>query len=288
MRRQHYKPVFIIGAPRSGTNMLRDILCRFNGVGTWPCDEINYIWRHGNVRYPSDEFTPVMVTPSVRQYIRKWFDDLAEGMDLDFIIEKTCANSLRVDFLGRVFPEAKYIFIVRNGVDVVSSAVKRWKASLDVPYVLKKIHFVPWCDLPYYAFCYLGNHVYRLFSSDKRLSSWGPRLHGMGRILKEHSLEEVCAIQWKRCVDTAAESFVLMPPEKFIQIRYEDLVQNPRVILEKIVCFLNVPFVNPQLEASVAGVFSGSVGKGHMELGPERLERVRSIVENTLSVYGYK
>ena len=52
----NHKPIIIIGAPRSGTNMLRDVLCNLDGVGSWPCDEINYIWRHGNVKNPSDEF----------------------------------------------------------------------------------------------------------------------------------------------------------------------------------------------------------------------------------------
>ena len=54
----------IIGAPRSGTNMLRDVLTSFDGIGTWPCDEINYIWRHGNVRYPSDEIPADRATPA--------------------------------------------------------------------------------------------------------------------------------------------------------------------------------------------------------------------------------
>ena len=48
--------VIIIGAPRSGTNMLRDALTALPDCGTWPCDEINYVWRHGNVGFPSDEF----------------------------------------------------------------------------------------------------------------------------------------------------------------------------------------------------------------------------------------
>ena len=60
--------VFIIGAPRSGTNMLRNILTNFDGVKTWPCDEINYILRHGNVRHPSDEFGVEHATPEVKQY----------------------------------------------------------------------------------------------------------------------------------------------------------------------------------------------------------------------------
>ena len=74
----NYQPLIIIGAPRSGTNMLRDLLTELPGVGTWPCDEINYIWRHGNVQYPSDEFIPHMATPRIRKYIRKQFDRSAK------------------------------------------------------------------------------------------------------------------------------------------------------------------------------------------------------------------
>ena len=37
-------PVIIIGAPRSGTNILRDTLSIISNVRTWDCDEIPYIW----------------------------------------------------------------------------------------------------------------------------------------------------------------------------------------------------------------------------------------------------
>jgi hypothetical protein len=35
--------------------MLRDVLCELPDHGTWPCDEIKYIWRHGNQQHPDDE-----------------------------------------------------------------------------------------------------------------------------------------------------------------------------------------------------------------------------------------
>ncbi|MDN5869897.1 MAG: sulfotransferase [Nitrococcus sp.] len=36
-----YQPVVIIGAPSSGTNMLRDVLTPIPDVPTWPCENIN-------------------------------------------------------------------------------------------------------------------------------------------------------------------------------------------------------------------------------------------------------
>lgn len=55
-------PIILIGAPRSGTNIFRDTIASLPSVTTWPCDEINYIWRHGNINYPSDEFPVELAT----------------------------------------------------------------------------------------------------------------------------------------------------------------------------------------------------------------------------------
>ena len=55
-------PLVIIGAARSGTNMLRDLLSSLEPFATWPCDEINYIWRHGNREFETEEFTPETVS----------------------------------------------------------------------------------------------------------------------------------------------------------------------------------------------------------------------------------
>ena len=159
-----YDKLIIVGAPRSGTNMLRDMLAKLPGVGTWPCDEINYIWRHGNVRYLSDVFSPDMATPRVVSYIQRQFDDFAGKNSLRVLVEKTCANSLRIGFVDKVVPDAKYIFIVRDGLDAVGSAMIRWRAELDFVYLLKKARYVPLSDLPYYAFRYFWNRVYRVVS----------------------------------------------------------------------------------------------------------------------------
>ncbi len=112
-----YEKIVIIGAPRSGTNMLRDLLVELPGVGTWPCDEINYIWRHGNVHHPSDVFTAEMASNGVKKYIRGHFDRYAQSHNLNILVEKTCANSLRVGFVDEVIPDAKYVFIVRDGLE---------------------------------------------------------------------------------------------------------------------------------------------------------------------------
>lgn len=65
MQAFNFQPVIIIGAGRSGTNMVPDLLTAFPACATWPCDEINYIWRYGNAGFPTDELTAEHARPSV-------------------------------------------------------------------------------------------------------------------------------------------------------------------------------------------------------------------------------
>lgn len=283
-----YKPVIIIGAPRSGTNMLRDVLTALPGVGTWPCDEINYIWRHGNVRYPSDEFTSDMVKTEVSDTIHQSFDWVAHKYHAQTVVEKTCANSLRMEYVDSVMPDAKYIFIRRNGLDVVSSAMKRWKASLDIPYLMRKARFVPLSDLPYYASRYLGNRLYRLISQEERLAFWGPKLDNIDILLNNYSLDEVCALQWKRCVDKAVSDLNKISNHRWIEIGYEEFVTDPETKFESILQFLGIHVSKAMFNEALKDVSPYSIGKGRKSLGKETVSRLMPLIEDTMFRYGYE
>ncbi|PCI65532.1 MAG: sulfotransferase [Piscirickettsiaceae bacterium] len=284
----NYQSVIILGAPRSGTNMLRDVLCEFDGVGTWPCDEINYIWRHGNVTSASDEFTVEMAGPEIKNFIANEFDAFAEKQKLSFLVEKTCANSLRVPFVDKVMPEAKYIFIVRDGVDAVGSATLRWKAKLDIPYILKKIRYVPFSDLPYYAIRYFSSRLHRFFSKDGRLSFWGPQLNGLDSALKHYSLEEVCALQWQRCVELSEAALSKIPEDRVVRVKYETFVTQPESELSRVLQALGVDFDSAKVKKAVIRVSDKSIGKGRKALKDKNLEDVERLVASTLKRHGYE
>lgn len=280
--------VVIIGAPRSGTNMLRDILTSFNGVGSWPCDEINYIWRYGNARYPSDELPARLATQRVINYIRRQFESLAKSQAVDVVLEKTCANSLRVGFVDRVLPDTKFIYIYRDGLDATGSARLRWKADLDVTYILKKVRFVPLLDLPYYANRYVANRLHRLFSKKKQLAFWGPTMENMDEILASHTLEEVCALQWQRCVESAEAALLGIAPKRVIRVCYEELVAAPEREIARILSFLRIPATDQQVKSATVGVSTTSIGKGRASLGKDQLERLETLVADALDRYGYR
>lgn len=282
-----YQPVIIIGTPRSGTNMLRDVLTSLPGAATWPCDEINYIWRHGNVRYPSDEFTPDMARLEVCKYIRRQFEWVAEKYQAHTVVEKTCANSLRVGFVDRVVPEAKYVFIRRDGLDAVGSAIKRWKAEVDIPYLARKARFVPVSDLPFYGSKFIKNQIFRLLSKEKRLAFWGPKLDHMEELLNKYSLEEVCTLQWKQCVDKAAEELSEISGDRWVEVAYEDFVTEPEAGFKKLIEFLDLKVSDDVIAGAVEGVSPRSIGKGRRDMGEKAVERLMPLIQTTMARYGY-
>lgn len=282
------KPTIILGAPRSGTNMLRDVLVQLPGFCTWPCDEINYIWRHGTLRRPTDEFTADDATPAVRRYVRRAFERLAARRRAARVVEKTCANSLRVAFVERVVPEASYVVIVRDGRDAAASAMRRWTAPLDLPYLLRKARFVPWTDLPYYGLRYLGNRLYRVTSAEKRLATWGPRFAGMTEILERHGLAGVCAAQWARCVTRTAADLAPIAPERVCRVRYEEFVHRPAAGLQTIAEFLGAELPPAQAEAMTREVTDRHVGGWRRQLTGGDLERALPLLAPVLATHGYR
>lgn len=281
------KKVIIIGAPRSGTNMLRDVLCSLPRVGTWPCDEINYIWRYRNAGSSTDEFTSDMASEKIRKYIIRQFGNIAKKYNLNTIVEKTCANSLRIGFLHKIFPDAYFVFIYRNGVDASVSARKRWQASLNIPYLLKKARYVPPLDLPRYAAKYLKSRLHLVFSGDKQLSTWGPKIKDLDRLARELDLIEVCGKQWNTCVLKSIQGLAQVPEEQVCKVSYEDFVAEPEKNLKTICDFLKIEASNHQIQSAVSTVSAASVGKGKSALSNKESARLLSHITDGLKALGY-
>ncbi|MBZ6377438.1 hypothetical protein B5C34_04935 [Pacificimonas flava] len=285
-----FVPLIIIGAGRSGTNILRDTLCRLDGFATWDCDEINPIWRHGNLSVAHDEFGPTEARPAVRNFIREQFRKAWRRLGRPrYLVEKTCANSLRVPFVDAVLPEARYVFIYRDGVDVVASAQKRWRGEMEVeslPYYWAKARNTPLRDLPVYAYRFIATRVSMLLGRSQHLSSWGPRFKGMDRLAAAATLDELCAHQWSKCVERSADAFAEMPPEKLVRIRYESLVEDPDAAVSKILDFLGEHTDRRAISEATAAVSRRSVGRGRRSLGAQA-NQLMAIMKEPLERLGY-
>lgn len=277
-------PVIVVGAGRSGTNLVRDIICAFPGYATWPCDEINYIWRHGNRAAPTDELTPADARPDVVAYIRRKFDAQRRRAHGAVVVEKTCATTLRVGFAHRIFPAARFVVVIRDGRDVAASARGRWTAPLAPDYLARKARFVPPSDFAYYAGRWLWSYAARHWTAEHRASTWGPRFHGMSDAVRSRPLVEVCALQWAHCVCMADQQLAdYVAPVAVHRLSYEDLVQNPGVELDRLAAFLQVGDVKPPAPA----VDVSRVGQWRRTLTASERCAVEAVAGPVLSRYGY-
>ncbi len=281
------QPVIIIGAPRSGTNMLRDVLTSIDNVCTWPCDEINYIWRHGNVNFHGDDIPVGLCTESTRKYIRGKFVSLSKKYKSHYVVEKTCANSLRIPFVDHILPDAKYIYICRDSFDVTASAEKRWKSSIDIRYIFRKLRYVPLLDIPFYGLRYIWSHIYRYFSNEERVAFWGPSFSGFDKIIKTHTLNETCALQWKGCVDASEDAFKSISKTRFLRVYYESFVLNPEVELSRILDFLEISVPTAELRRVTGPISAASIGIGRRQLGLEEVKKLDKLVGDTMRNLGY-
>ena len=285
--------IIIVGAPRSGTNMLRDVLAGLPGVATWPCDEINLLWKHHNRSFPSDELTPAHATPAVQAYMHKKFDQIARRFDADTVVEKTCATSLRVAFTAQIFPDAKYVFIGRDGLDAAASTMKRWDAPFDLRYVVKKLRYAPLSDLPAYGGEFVSKRIASCraqaaepdAATRKVESWWGPRPNDFQQLQQRHTLDELALIQWQRCVESSLSDLATLPTGQVHEVVYEDFVTEPESHLERILDFLGRPHLMDV--SAVSRVSATSVGKGRAALGEDSVRRLTALGLPTLTKLGY-
>ena len=109
----------------------------------------------------------------------------------------------------------------------------------------------------------------------------------MQETLFNHSLNEVCALQWQACVKEAEMAFAIIPKDKVHAVKYEEFVKAPRQSLETILDFINYQANEESLEKAVSEVSDGSIGKGRSQLSNNEISILELLVCEPLKKYGY-
>ena len=281
------EPIILIGAARSGTKFVRDLLATDPSIARVPYD-INYVWRTGQQNAPDDALHPLSLTPKRIRTIRSAVNRLAErhGKDNDArIIEKTVSNCLRVPYVNQVFPEARYIHLVRDGRAVVESSLRLWQSPPDRESVLRKLRELPfesWDYVPWFALNYVRGRIQGRTGGEV----WGPRYPGIADDVKRLSLIDIVVRQWVECVSRAAIALEALPSKQVLTVRYEDLVTSEDQV-HRMCDFSGVPDHTMVLSSFRRLANSDNADKWRSALPEDTCRRIEETAAPELRQYGY-
>lgn len=270
------RPIIILGAARSGTTLLGRIVGQHRDVAYWI--EPNHVWRTGHAYRRIDVLDADDATPAIKARIRSAFGRFLARSGRARFAEKTPINCLRVPFVHEVFPDARFVHLIRNGVEVSMSAREQWRRGLVVEHVragdrqnssfssgsakrtglftglregaiaTRKFlaetnrlprSFVELLEAPASVPGLLRTFGRKL--APRRTFLWGPRFPGIHRAVRERDLIEVCGMQWAACVDAVQRASRDIPAEQFLEIRFEELTADPVATLERVLHFAGLP-----------------------------------------------
>jgi len=228
------RPVFIVAAPRSGSTLLFETLAinrELWSVGDESHKHFESIASlRPNTENPSNRLTADLATRDVTETLLDFFTaDLVNcdgkmyaGMpavsrpgELRFL-EKTPKNALRIPFILKAFPDARFIFLFREARQNISSLLDSWRSK----------RYVTYPTLPRWP----------------KNQPWSHLLIPGWQNLVGNSLAEVVTQQWLTTNQTILDDLQELPPERWCTIEYDALLANTGNELKRLCHFSQIIF----------------------------------------------
>lgn len=281
--------IIIIGAGRSGTNILSHILTSTDACANM--FENRYIWNYRQSW--SDEFFPEASATEARvRFIRQHFERTWQDSGKRYLIDKTPGNGLRLGYVRRVLPDAIVINIVRDGRFNLSSRIEMWaRQSLPtrIGKNLRQIQrMVKSGNLPPGRLAAFAADNFMLAILQLVLCRpivRGERIPGISRIAQARGMRYARAVQWR---DLVAASIVDGPRHfggDYHEIRYEALVAEPEATIGALLNALEIE-PNEATQARIAEVRTHRTRSEH-GLSDEDLRDVESVLKPLNQALGY-
>lgn len=256
------RPIFVVGAARSGTTFLGDCLGHLPEVSyhheppaTKAAGRYVYegTWGFGRSRWFFRSVYAWLLRVELEGHLR--------------LCEKTPTNALLIPFLDRAFEGAQFIHIVRDGRDAAASHMRK-------PWLLAS-------------------------AKDSGVREPGGYLHGpyapwwvepeRQREFEETSDAHRMIWAWRRYTEAALRDGPALGPERYLELRYETLVTNPREEGTKILDFLGVgrPPSRERFLAAIDRAEAGSVGGWRRVFDERQLAEIDADSGELLRQLGY-
>lgn len=282
-----HQPIILLGAARSGTKFLRDVIGESVSVAKVPYDT-SYVWRLGNEQRDDDAFTRADAAGRVRSFAPKQLRRIAglKNGDNRRLLEKSVSNTLRVDFVDEIFPDARFVHLVRDGRAVTESSMRLWQAPPDWPILYRKLRDMPLSNVPY-ALWFVRNFAVGLINGRNGGKVWGPRYKDiLDDIAANCTLEQICARQWTESVASARRQLSILPPERSYTVRYEDLLSDDGA-LDALLNFLALDDSNRIRDIFRAKAVHHNLHKWRDRLKSGQIAQITSVAAPELRRFGY-
>ncbi len=256
------RPIFIIGAARSGTTFLGDCLGRLPEVtyhheppATKAAGRYVYegLWSYRRSRW-------------FFRMVYSWLVRVERDGDLRFS-EKTPTNIFLIPFLAKAFPDSQFVHIIRDGRDAASSHMhKPWLRAEDAWSGEREpggyLHG-PWPSF----WVEPDRRDDFLSTSDARRMAWA----------------------WRRYTEVGLRDGPALGAERYHELRYEDLVRRPIDEAERMLDFLDIrrrtsrdAFVSATMRAD-----NSSVGTWRNTFFPSEMAEIDAEAGDLLRRLGY-
>jgi len=218
------RPVFLVGCGRSGTTILGTVLGRHPQI-TY-LNEPRDLWTKAypqtdiwsadaGVRRGRIHLTAADTTPAQTRALRAAFARQVQRSGRPQLVEKLPVNAFRLEFIQAAFPDARFLVLLRNGIEVARSIER--ECARDAWYGTDDYK---WTQLAAYA--------------EARPDTRG--LPARCRTPYERGL-----LEWRLSVDAALAFAATLPTACRLQVTYESLVDDPAGTIATIERFIGVP-----------------------------------------------
>jgi hypothetical protein len=216
------RPAFLVGCARSGTSILGEAIAQHPRVAY--LFEASPIWNRLAPPRPDHRLTAADAAPEAAAAIYRALAGERAALAGDVLVEKNPKHVIRIPFLAALFPEARFLHLLRDGRDTVASLMfrnrgERW-GHLEIP---------GWRDL-------------------------------LARYPRENHVR--CAHQWRDAVRIARADATALPAGRYAEVRYEDLVSRPGAVMARVLGFLELE-PDPAVDAFLARIQDETAGSYH-------------------------
>jgi glycosyltransferase involved in cell wall biosynthesis len=227
--------VFVVGCGRSGTTLLGEMLAlhpqvhylneprdRWSAVDAATDDIALFGAARGKLRFEAAD-----ASDEHERRFRRVFG-VTDPRAARTLVEKLPQNCFRIPWLRRLAPRARIVHIVRDWPGVVASIAK---LSRDESYAIAGRPLLNrWWGTRYSKLdCFLDEmHGSPLLADDRALTP---------RPVSAADFERLAACEWYASILAVHEARALLVND-YLEIRYEDLVREPRAVLERLQDFI--------------------------------------------------